>query len=78
MLLLKHIYLCLLFVYFQALKMKEGAQNRRFYCKVCGESFEFSALLKHHEKIHEKENNFYCKYCKKVREREFLNINILF
>ena len=46
--------------------MKEGAQTRRFYCKVCGEDFEFAALLKQHERQHEKENNFHCNCCGQV------------
>ncbi|PNF25653.1 hypothetical protein B7P43_G00634 [Cryptotermes secundus] len=45
------------------LKIKDGAQSRRFYCKVCGENFEFSALLKQHERQHEKENSFHCSCC---------------
>lgn len=40
-----------------------GGQSRRFYCKVCGESFEFAALLRQHERQHEKENGFHCSCC---------------
>lgn len=45
------------------LKIKDGAQSRRFYCKVCGENFEFSALLRQHERQHEKETSFHCSCC---------------
>ncbi|KAJ9574270.1 hypothetical protein L9F63_026085, partial [Diploptera punctata] len=51
------------------LKMKEGAQSRRFYCKVCGKDFEFAALLKQHEREHEKENDFHCNCCGQTPEQ---------
>lgn len=48
-----------------ALKLKSGTRIRKFYCKLCGESFKYAALLKYHEGIHAKEKDFHCKFCKK-------------
>ncbi|XP_068087068.1 zinc finger protein 271 [Anabrus simplex] len=54
-------------------RTKEGGQTRRFYCKVCGESFEFAALLKEHERKHEKETSFHCQCCK----QDFTSVDLL-
>ncbi|XP_046979398.1 zinc finger protein Xfin-like isoform X1 [Schistocerca americana] len=50
---------------YSALKLKDGTHVRSFYCKLCGASFKYAALLKHHESIHVQEKDFHCKFCKK-------------
>jgi len=62
----------------QVLKIKDGAQSRRFYCKVCGENFEFSALLRQHERQHEKETSFHCCCCGQVSDKSFICVNMFF
>jgi hypothetical protein len=62
----------------QVLKIKDGAQSRRFYCKVCGENFEFSALLRQHERQHEKETSFHCSCCGQVSDKLFVCDNKCF
>nr|CAD7402483.1 unnamed protein product [Timema cristinae] len=45
------------------LKLKETPQRRSYYCKVCGDTFKFSALLKKHEAQHDNETALQCKDC---------------
>jgi len=65
------VYVSIISVLCQVLKIKDGAQSRRFYCKVCGENFEFSALLRQHERQHEKETSFHCSCCGQVSDKLF-------
>jgi len=72
------VYVWIISVLCQVLKIKDGAQSRRFYCKVCGENFEFSALLRQHERQHEKESSFHCSCCGQVSAKLFICVNKVF